>query len=224
VSEHLIRRGYTPGSGNVNQDHTKFMVNIPKNASSYYSSWLNANGWSAANINNLNAERINELIIILRDPLDRWVSGFAQYALSWILNASSFFNIKFGPGPNFQRKTGEDFVNNYTWLTERLIFDNLESFDDHVYPQYKFVEELLPNTPRVYFYIGDSNVDNKVSDHLKLSFVSEGQLDRNDSNLNQDSKIIKNFLYSRINEQPELKQRILDAYSMDYNLIAQVIK
>lgn len=61
-------------------DHTEyFYVPIPKNASSYTTTSLVENNWSHDNY--IHHDRLKTLtaIVILRDPIDRWISGINQY-------------------------------------------------------------------------------------------------------------------------------------------------
>jgi len=162
-------------------------------------------------------DSLQEVIIVLRDPLQRWLSGFAQYASGWVLNASRFFDTATGPGPEFQRKTVQEFVQNYNWLTERLIFDNLETFDDHVWPQTAFFQDLLPDVPRRYFML-DNDFEREFGHYLDLP-VPSADLDRNVGHADPGMRQIQQFLRSRINTVPELLAAIHKAYHQDYEMI-----
>lgn len=119
-------RDYEFGSGLVNPQHTRFIVNIPKNASSFMHDWGKQQGWNAVNLGNATREwPLEEIVVVMRDPVERWISGFAQYASSWILNATRFFDSVQGPGPENKRRRAEEFIESYSWLAERLIFDKI---------------------------------------------------------------------------------------------------
>jgi hypothetical protein len=215
----LANKGFTYGSGLINPDHTKFIVNIPKNASSYLQNWSQQNTWSVASAMDFSTT-IKELVVVLRDPEERWISGFAQYASGNILHAKRFYSTDTGPGPDFQYMSATEFIKNYNPLTERLLFDNLELFDDHVWPQQVFFKDLLPTVPRKYFYI-NNEFDQCVQQYL--NFSSPGaDLDRNDSNNDLDKKLIKQFINSRLNQVTELRTIIKKAYAEDYQLIEQI--
>lgn len=212
-------RGYRLGSGVIDLAHQRFIVNVPKNASSFILDWTSRSGkWHAHSLTDVqNHPSIQEIIVILRDPVERWLSGFTQYACSWLLNASRFFDTVTGPGPEFQRKTGREFVENYNWLTERLMFDNLETFDDHVWPQHWFFETLLPDIPRRYFYI-DNGFNQRLQTHLGLC-DPDPDLDRNAGADNQDMLVIQQFLAQRMAAVPELLSAVKTAYAGDYKII-----
>jgi hypothetical protein len=215
----LANKGFTYGSGLISSDHTKFIVNIPKNASSYLLSWTQQNNWSVGSAMDF-SQTIEEIIVVLRDPEQRWVSGFAQYVSGNILHAKRFYSTASGPGKDFQYMLAQEFIKNYNPLTERLVFDNLELFDDHVWPQQVFFKNLLPTVPRKYFYIND-NFDQCIQKYLNLSNPGP-DLDRNDSNNNVDKKLIKQFINDRLNQVTELRTTISKAYAEDYQLIEQI--
>ena len=215
----LANKGYTHGSGLTNPDRTKFIVNIPKNASSFLLNWSQENRWTVAHADDV-AQTLEEIIIVLRDPTERWVSGFAQYVSGNILHAKRFYSTDTGPGPDFQYMSSSEFINNYNPLTERLLFDNLELFDDHVWPQQIFFKNLLPDLPRKYFYI-NKNINSQLQTYLGWAPASE-YLDRNDSNNDQDKKLIKQFINDRLNQVTELRTTISKAYAEDYQLIEQI--
>jgi hypothetical protein len=100
------------------------------------------------------------------------------------------------------------------------VFDNLELFDDHVWPQQVFFKNLLPTVPRKYFYI-NNNFDQCIQKYLNLSTPGP-DLDRNDSNSDQDKKLIKQFINDRLNQVTELRATINKAYAEDYQLIEQI--
>ena len=84
IAKHLNNKGFGYGSGHLSHSKNQFYVNIPKNASSYISVWLINNKWQSKIYNN--SDRAREAIIVLRDPVDRWVSGISQYLSSYIVN------------------------------------------------------------------------------------------------------------------------------------------
>jgi hypothetical protein len=115
----------------------------------------------------------------------------------------------------------DEFIDLYNQTTERLIFDNVFRFDDHVWPQHDFYEHIRPNLPRRYFML-DKNFDADFSSALGL--VPMVDLDRNDGNANPDTKKLHEFLQHRLNTRPELRERVQRAYARDYEIIKQVFE
>lgn len=218
--EQLRKKGYGYSSGVLSPAADKFIVNIPKNASSYILDWASRHRWTATEI--LNHPRINniqEIIVVLRDPLQRWISGIGQYLTSYVLNVTGAYSLDAGPGPNDQIMSGDEFVACYNPVVERLLFDNLNRHDDHVWPQIEFFENLLPGVPRKYFYLG-KDFDSDFANYLNFAFIED--LDRNDGQLNQHTQKVRQHIKQRLNIRPELQQRVIDAYSRDYQLIKEI--
>ena len=218
--EQLKKKGYGYGSGVLRSDARQFVVNIPKNASSFILDWASKHGWTAAEIlQHPNKHKVEEIIVVLRDPLQRWISGMGQYLTSYVLNVTGAYSWETGPGPHDQYINGNEFVANYNPVVERLLFDNLERHDDHVWPQIEFFENLLPGVPRRYFYI-DQDFNNRFAEYLNFEHI-EG-LDSNSSHTNTNTLKVQQFIQHRLNIRPELKQKVVDAYTRDYKLIKEV--
>jgi hypothetical protein len=218
----LSNRGFGSCSGMVSPDNTKFIVNIPKNASSYILNWTVRHKWKTAVVTDNSWPDLNEIVVVLRDPLSRWISGMSQYLKTYILcpvgpNGPVFPGMQ--SGAEDYSMAADDFIGLYNQSTERLIFDNVFRFDDHVWPQHDFFEHIRPNLPRRYFLL-DKNFDANFSSSLALDTMTN--LDRNDGNDNPDTKKLHEFLQHRLNTRPELAQRVRKAYTRDYEIIDQI--
>jgi hypothetical protein len=220
--DHLADRGFGYGSGLLSPDQSRFIVNIPKNASSYLLDWTGNFGWSTSLAPN--CDGLTEIIVVLRDPVQRWISGMAQYLKTYILcpvgpNGPVFPGM--APGREDYAMSADDFVDLYNDLVERLIFDVVFKFDDHVWTQHDFFKDIYPAIPRTYFLL-DENFNKKFADHLKIGFVDG--LDSNSGDDNPDQKKINEFLKHRLNTRPELIERVQRAYARDYKIIQQAFK
>ena len=216
----LADRGYGYGSGILSPNHDRFIVNIPKNASSYLLDWANHHRWRAGKIDHINdPHKLQELIVVLRDPVQRWISGIAQYLTGYVLNVNGVYSCDLGPGPDDQQISADTFIEEYNQVVERLLFDNLSRFDDHVWPQCEFFQDLIPHVPRKFFYI-DQNFDSNISDHL--GFAPIPGLDRNQGDANPDTNKIQQFIRARLNTRPELQERVHRVYAQDYKMIQQI--
>jgi hypothetical protein len=198
--EHLCRRGHQPGGGLLSPSGV-FYLNIPKNASTYITNILLANRWEHHNLNERSSTQ--KCIVVLRDPIDRWISGFATYASSWLL----------GPGYG-----SDHFLEDYNTLVERLIFDNIV-FDDHTTPQSKFVEQL-PNSTVTYFKL-NKNIIQHISQDLNIN-LETADVDANISENNYDQRQITDLIRNRVDQDPVLKARVIEQYKSDFDLINSV--
>jgi hypothetical protein len=197
--EHLVSRGYTPKGGLISPEGV-FYLNIPKNASTYMTNLLVANRWEYSTTDYGN---IASALVVLRDPVDRWISGFATYAASWIC----------GEGYG-----SDHFREDYNDLTQRIIFDQIV-FDDHTTEQVKFIEQLDKSVPVTYFKLNHSlggDLESFFNCNLGLNNPSI-VLNRSDDNY--DTKKISEHMRYRIEQDPALKAKIIARYQADYELI-----
>lgn len=216
----LVDRGFGYGSGTLSPELSQFIVNIPKNASSYMLDWARRHQWMTT-VADDHSDTITEMIVILRDPLDRWISGIVQYLNTYILSVQ-------GPnGPVFPNEPyslhnwpmdAVQWIDAYNQTTERLIFDVVNRFDDHVWPQHEFVENLLPAVKRKYFLL-DHNFDAAIADYL--GFAPYSDLDSNSAGNNANMRLLQKFFVDRLQQRPDLAQRVIKAYAKDYELIAR---
>jgi hypothetical protein len=196
------------------------MINVPKNASSYMLDWAGKHGWKSALADHFPS--IDEMLVILRDPVERWVSGISQYICTYIQSV-------YGPnGPVFPGMTvtehdyfltADGFIDQYTDLTERLFIDSASRFDDHVWPQTEIINGVLAGVTRTYFYL-DQDLNRNIADYL--GFTEMPGLDFNKGDDNPEQKKIQAFFQDRLKKRPELKERLINHYHLDYSLIKSV--
>jgi hypothetical protein len=216
----LVDRGFGYGSGILSPDGSQFIVNIPKNASSYMLYWARLNDWNTA-VADDHSNTITEMIVILRDPLNRWISGIVQYLNTYILSVQGPNGPVFLANPLSPYNWPMDavqWIDGYNQTTERLIFDVVNRFDDHVWPQHEFVENLLPAVKRKYFLL-DHNFDAAIVDYL--GFVPYSDIDSNSASNNANMRLLQKFFVDRLQQRPDLAQRVIKAYAKDYELIAR---
>ena len=192
--EHLVDRGYRYGSGLVSPDQARFVVNIPKNASSFMVDWTGRNGWTSATVGDAcDWHRVQEVIVLLRDPLQRWISGVAQYLSGHVLNVSNAYTSDAGPSPEDQQMSADDFIKNYNPIVERLVFDQLNELDDHVWPQTRFLD-ILPMVPKKHFVI-NSELAQQLSQYLEFEIVNG--LDINQGSADPEVEKLQHFFHQR---------------------------
>ena len=216
----LVDRGFGYGSGTLSPELSQFIVNIPKNASSYMLDWARRHQWMTT-VADDHSDTITEMIVILRDPLDRWVSGIVQYLNTYILSVQGPNGPVFSDEPYSPYNWPMDavqWIDGYNQTTERLIFDVVNRFDDHVWPQHEFVENLLPAVKRKYFLL-DHNFDAAIADYL--GFAPYPDLDSNSAGNNANMRLLQKFFVDRLQQRPDLAQRVIKAYAKDYELISR---
>lgn len=195
-------RGYYPGGGMLSPNRDIFYLNIPKNASTYLTNIFKENNWSHWNILD-NSDTINTSIAFIRDPVDRWISGFATYAALHL----------FGPGYG-----SDHFVEDYNDLSKRIIFDQI-IFDDHTEHQVKYVEQILDHNPIFFRY--NENLIQQINSFLGHDLNTITVSD-NKSESNYDTNQISQFVKKQITNNPDLKAQVVQAYKKDYEFINSI--
>ena len=190
-------RGFVPGGMFTNKDIC--YIPIPKNSSSYVGKLMLANHWGVNNY--LTTDLSNKkVIVLLRDPVERWISGMAQYLCSTGYPADLT-------------------IEKWNSLTTTLVFDRL-IFDDHTEKQVYFIN-IVPEENCVYF-----NGTHGVAEKLQKYLTGQGidlniNIDITPSDDSQNKKLVK-FLRELISQDDRFVLRIKDVYAEDYRLIHRV--
>jgi len=209
-------------------DHLSFYCMIPKNGSSWTSKVLKHSGWVQGTLEHCSNHDINELIVVLRDPVERWIAGIAQYLCSYILHSHWFDREQFNQGYhgnyipgkiNYEGPfvSGQDFVNGYNEITERLLFEQI-AFDDHTQEQSWFVNHFQPKT-YTWFYLDHSFEQTFLYNYQEMNLTTPPDPDYNRGQDNEHVKIICNFLKERIASRPYLRNALERYYQQDYKMI-----
>lgn len=178
--------------------------------------WTGRHGWTSATVGDAcDWHQVQEVIVLLRDPLSRWISGVAQYLSGHILNVSNAYTNDNGPELHDQQMSADDFIKNYNPVVERLIFDQLSELDDHVWPQTRFLD-ILPIVPKKHFVI-NNKLTQQLSQYLGFKIVDD--LDINQGSADPEVEKLQSFFQLRLNTRPELIERVKYRYQQDYEYI-----
>ena len=217
---------WTPGLSWLHYDYrsdTSFVyINIPKNASS----WMKENfgGYQYDWHNNQFTQPVNSAItqsralaapkqylVILREPVERWITGFAQYFWGWDIKDPKYYTNQ----------------NPSTWVDQVW-------FDDHTRPQVDFLIGL-DHARTTWFECGLKLVDDVKSwmvgkfDHAIRNLDNDPENAYNVSNRGKPwptngvtQQQIIDRVKSVLDQNPAYQQRLLDFYRRDIVLRAQV--
>lgn len=194
-------RGFVPGG--MFDIQGVFYIPIPKNSSSYVGKLMLANNCNVANF--LETDLTNKkIIVLLRDPINRWVSGMAQYLCSSIV---------------IQGYSADDIINNWSEILQAVIFDKV-IFDDHTEKQIYFINTISKESC-IYF-----NSSHGVGELLQ-KYLSEHNVNLNidvDSNIpvNTQHTKLADFLKNILAQDINLVNRLKEVYADDYKLIESV--
>jgi len=196
-------QGYYPGGGMLSPNGEIFYLNIPKNASTYLTNTLKENNWVHWNILD-DHSTVKTTIAVIRDPLDRWLSGFATYA------ALHLFGYGYG---------SDHFVEDYNDLSQRIIFDQI-IFDDHTELQVKYVNQIINYEPVFFRY--NENLILQINSYLGYDLNTSSVVDANRSESNYDTNQVLKFINTQLTNNPDLKARVIQAYKDDYEFINSI--
>jgi hypothetical protein len=193
-------RGFVPGGMFVKNNLV--YIPIPKNSSSYIGQLLLKNGWGIGNFLTTNLTN-KQLIILLRDPIDRWISGMAEYLCSSLLTNG---------------RTSDDIIKNWNEVVQDLVFDQV-IFDDHTEKQVYFIQSV-PRENCVFFN-STKQPEQAVKQYLTIQGIdlnTDIELDRNQTQGNKHKESLVNFLRDQLAQNPRLTNKLMNTYREDYTL------
>lgn len=197
-AEALIARGHHVGGGVCSPQGEWFVLNIPKNASTYITNTLLMNGWQHCN---LARGGFKTVIVPLRDPIQRWISGTATYCCSWILDTN--YGI-------------DDFCRDFNPLVERLIMDNM-LFDDHTFPQHCYVDLIPQGHDLEFLPVDNGDFFHGLTKITGLCVAQQPGIPDNSKHSNHANLVVSDLLRSRLTD--DIITRIKTKYHQDYELI-----
>ena len=152
----------------TNHDLKKFYINIPKNATNWGKAAMRDLGWVKANYHRDKLIKQGYgAIVILRDPLDRWFSGWAEY--------TSRYGVRMDP----------KYINQ---TVMKLITDRV-AFDEHTEEQCMFLDGINTETTTWFKFGPELNqnfadycrrvlgIENKLEDLLPM-YTSQGRKEK----------------------------------------------
>jgi hypothetical protein len=195
----LDSRGHTFGTCMTNTHQNLMYVNIPKNASSWTKPNLKDLKWEDFNYHYNNLYKKHALVV-LRDPVERWLSGICEYFTLYHANIDAgLFNSVF-----------------YDLLLDQI------TLDDHTEKQFYFIDGL--NTERITFFMCDENYRLNFSKFL-IEHGYENRYHRYDYQHTTSSCPIRSKfkkIFEPLVSEPKYLERIKEHYKQDYELIESV--
>ena len=147
----------------ANDELKKFYINIPKNATNWGKTAFDKKlGWRRTNYHDEKLLKQGyDAIVFLRDPLDRWTSGMAEYINRYGYNTATFIDQL-----EKQRLAGE-------------IINTTIAFDEHTVEQITFLEGL--DTDRTTWFKVEPDLNQNVADYCRRVLGIENELQGIDS-------------------------------------------
>jgi hypothetical protein len=187
-------KGHVYGECMSHKDIDLMYVYIPKNASSWTKPNLRDWDWEFYNYKTDNLSK--HALVILRDPVERWLSGIAEYLTLY--------------HPTMQTPFYE---------TSELIFDRI-CFDDHTEKQTKFLDGL--DTDNCTFMYCDKHYRENFSKFIAMNLGDNKYYNYNYQHVSEDSPNRKRFklIFQRLmDDNPKYLENVRNYYEDDYRLI-----
>ena len=195
--EYYKSKGHVFGECMSKSDSDLMYINIPKNATSWTKPNLKDWGWEFYNYHTDNLYHKHALVV-LRDPVDRWLSGIAEYMFLYHnhLDPLQFSDAFFD-----------------------LVFDRV-AFDDHTEQQVLFLDGI--NLDNCTFFLCDSNYRQWFSQFLSSHGMTNRYFKYNYQHVTENS--IERFKFKQIfkkalEEKPKYLKQVTQYFSKDHNLI-----
>jgi len=190
-------RGHIQGQCMSHWDSPYMYINIPKNASSWTKPNLMDYGWEFYNYRTDGLDKHS--LIVLRDPVERWVSGIAEFLTLY--------------HPKFTASDSE--------LVD-LIFDRI-AFDDHTERQVYFLHGININNST--FFWCDENYRKNFSTFIHENYGPNRYNNYAYQHVSENSperKRFKEIFNSALTQNSKYLEQLQNHFRLDYQLIEQV--
>ncbi len=177
--EYYKNQGHVFGECMSHPNTDLMYVNIPKNASSWTKPNLKDWGWEHYNYHTDNLYH-KHAIVVLRDPIERWLSGIAEYMYLYhsSLDVAHFSNCFFDLV--FTRVAFDDHTEQQVLFLEKLDLDNCTFFKCG--PQYRELFSHYLNSHGMtnrYFSYNYQHVTNDLPERKKFKQIFFQTLEKN---------------------------------------------
>jgi len=177
--EYYKNKGHVFGECMSKADTDLMYINIPKNASSWTKPNLKDWAWELYNYHTDNLYHKHALIV-LRDPVERWLSGIAEYMYLYHRNTDSVHLSKGFFDLVFDRVAFDDHTDRQILFLQKVDLDNCTFFECNDKFKTNF-SDFLNNKgmSNSYSRYEDQHVTKNSPERLKFYNIFKQQLDTN---------------------------------------------
>ena len=208
--------GHRLGEGLLSPNKEHFYLKIPKNSSSFAVNHLTKLGWSHSFVkDNPHAS----ILVALRDPMDRWISGVIEYLFMYHMNQIDHI-VSNPPEFDFWPLLGER-------LGISLLYEKI-SFDDHTERQSLFLNGI--NLNRCQALLVDQYYSKNFSELLDTlgypnSINNAEKINAHDAQHDSTAsrkRLLREVIQFIIDRDYERKPKLLEHFEPDYQLINSI--
>jgi len=201
-------------------------INIPKNCSSFIQKVLDDNGWNMLTrdiADSILATDSIKKIVVLRDPVQRWTSGFAETYGYWNTDDANTRKLDLD-------KIDKLLENDTFW---ELVYNN-PVMCPHTELQHRFIGtaknvryiKLQDKTPGVLHVTDPNRFYRELTEYVRWTGGSSNferwtELTNPVSN-NEGKQRVYNKILEVMNTNPEIHDRLTRAHSRDYGLFNEL--
>ena len=195
----LDHKGHTFGACMSALDENLMYVQIPKNASSWTKPNVKDLGWADFNYHYDNFYK-KHAIVVLRDPVDRWLSGICEY---------------------FTLYHADINVDEFNKSFYDLMMDQI-ALDDHTERQYLFIEGL--SLKNITFFLCDTNYRIDFSNYLKQQGFNNkyNRYEYQHTTAGSDTRSKFKKIFEPLLSESKYLNKVQDFYKKDYELMNSV--
>lgn len=196
---------YIFGTCYIKDNSLPMWIPIEKNVTKVVRSMLITQGFKEYNFYELKKYNVPSMII-LRDPIERWISGLVEYLLLVYLDTKQSLN-------NITRHN----------ITPNIVFEKI-AFDAHTFPQSWFLKGLGPQRDFIWF---DEKKKSQLIETVSKYFSQKG-ITNNwqakdypyiiDKDIVQKQQLTQQYT-DLLQNNPDLLQKVKNFYAQDYELI-----
>jgi hypothetical protein len=213
-------RGHTINQGMSSTDGHHFYLNISKNNSSFVKTVLQDLDWQFSMLDEHLDNQQPQILVVLRDPVDRWISGIVEYLFLYhldIIDRSGFYCPEMG----YQRMLGQT-------LALDLLVKNV-AFDDHTERQCVFLQGV--DLSRVTWFDAKQNFNETFTCFLRdLGYIIDlkdaepvnQDVDTAEFSFHNKRRHMKRLIRDYLESFPDIKASIRRFYACDYYLMESV--
>lgn len=193
--DYYKNKGHVFGECMSKPDTDLMYINIPKNASSWTKPNLKDWSWEFYNYHTDNLYDKHALVV-LRDPMERWLSGIAEYMTLYHVDADPT-----------------------AWFD--LIFERI-AFDDHTESQLLFLQGI--NLNNCTFFLCDKNFKSNFSDFLNKHDMPNSYDRYEDQHVTANSPERARFknIFAEALKNSKYNQKVEWYFEKDYKLLRSV--
>lgn len=197
--EYYQQKGHVFGECMSHPDCDLMYIHIPKNASSWTKPNLKHFDWQFYNYHLDNLYH-KHAMIVLRDPIERWLSGISEYMHL------------------YHRKLDTAHLSNNFF---DLVFDRI-AFDDHTDSQVLFLQNI--NLNNCTFFLCNENYKHNFSKFLTEHEMPNPYYKYDNQNVTSDNpeKLQIKNIFSKALDNSKYKYKVEQYFKKDYNLINSV--